>query len=157
ASLILLAAASRCAQGQTPAGDVPGLLMPSQIADARMLDSGSGYDVMYDNQILRIAAWDLAPPFQAQKRDAVGMTDEDYLRAVRPDLVKPDPVRPNVLRSPTDTAPTIQLPPEEPLEPSELLTLPMDAPLGFTGPSSIVPREGQTSSHFVPIEDRWRI
>ncbi len=33
----------------------------------------------------------------------------------------------------------------------------MDAPLGFTGPSSIVPREGQTSSHFVPIEDRWRI
>jgi hypothetical protein len=32
-----------------------------------------------------------------------------------------------------------------------------DAPLGFTGPSSILPSESQQSEHFVPIEDRWRI
>ncbi len=32
-----------------------------------------------------------------------------------------------------------------------------DAPLGFTGPSSILPSETQQSEHFVPIEDRWRI
>jgi hypothetical protein len=32
-----------------------------------------------------------------------------------------------------------------------------DAPLGFTGRSSVVPREEQTDPHFVPIEDRWRI
>lgn len=32
-----------------------------------------------------------------------------------------------------------------------------DAPSGFTGPSSIVPRESQESGHFVPKEDRWRL
>ncbi len=31
-----------------------------------------------------------------------------------------------------------------------------DPPLGYTGASSIIPA-GQESSHFVPIEDRWRI
>jgi hypothetical protein len=79
------------------------------------------------------------------------MTADDYLREVRPDLA-----RPNFLRSPTDNAQ-----PGIPMEPlggmTELLELPMDAPLGFTGPSSVAPSEGQTSSHFVPIEDRWRI
>ncbi|MFM7842649.1 MAG: hypothetical protein ACKPEY_00255 [Planctomycetota bacterium] len=34
---------------------------------------------------------------------------------------------------------------------------PVDPPLGFTGPSGILPRERATSSHFLPIEDRWRI
>jgi hypothetical protein len=33
----------------------------------------------------------------------------------------------------------------------------MDPPLGFTGKSSVEPTEYQESSHFVPIEDRWRI
>jgi hypothetical protein len=114
------------------------------------------------------------------------MTDIDYLRAVRPDLARsavaqPDPlqptalqptplqpsglqptafepeqVRPNYLRSPELPTPP-GLPPETPSEPEQLLDLPMEAPLGFTGPSSIVPREAQTSSHFVPMEDRWRI
>jgi hypothetical protein len=164
ASLILLAAVSRCALGAID-GAAPRLLMPWQIADARILDAAPGYDVVYDSCVIRVAAEFLEPPHRDplregegdRRRDGVGMTDEDYLRAVRPDLMKPDRVRPNVLRSPTDGAPEIQLPLEELLEPSELLTLPMDAPLGFTGPSSIVPREGQTSSHFVPIEDRWRI
>ena len=32
-----------------------------------------------------------------------------------------------------------------------------EAPLGYTGPSSIEPSEYQSSSHFIPIEDRWRI
>ncbi|MFM8282801.1 MAG: hypothetical protein ACKOCW_04505, partial [Planctomycetaceae bacterium] len=31
------------------------------------------------------------------------------------------------------------------------------APAGFTGPSSVIPEESQESSHFVPIEDRWRL
>jgi hypothetical protein len=39
----------------------------------------------------------------------------------------------------------------------ELLRLPADPPLGYTGPSSVLPREAQESSHFVPVEDRWRI
>ena len=82
---------------------------------------------------------------------AAEMTDDDYLREVRPDLV-----RPRYLRSPSQLMPP-GIPLEQPAEPYELLMLPMDAPLGYTGPSSVVPREGQTSSHFVPREDRWRI
>jgi hypothetical protein len=39
----------------------------------------------------------------------------------------------------------------------ELFRTPVDPPLGFTGPSSVVPSEAQTSPHFVPVEDRWRI
>ena len=31
------------------------------------------------------------------------------------------------------------------------------APAGFTGASSVEPSEEQESSHFVPVEDRWRI
>jgi hypothetical protein len=37
------------------------------------------------------------------------------------------------------------------------LLWPVDPPLGYAGPSGIAPREMQTSSHFVPMEDRWRI
>ena len=39
----------------------------------------------------------------------------------------------------------------------QLLRLPRAAPLGFTGRSGVQITEEQTSSHFVPIEDRWRI
>jgi hypothetical protein len=56
-------------------------------------------------------------------------------------------------------------PPAAPLEtarPSELATAmplqtPVDPPLGFTGPSSVLPSELQESDHFVPVEDRWRV
>jgi hypothetical protein len=37
------------------------------------------------------------------------------------------------------------------------LLWPVDSPLGYTGPSGILPREVQGNSHFVPMEDRWRI
>lgn len=37
------------------------------------------------------------------------------------------------------------------------LRWPIDPPPGYTGPSGIAPREEQQSSHFVPLEDRWRI
>jgi hypothetical protein len=38
-----------------------------------------------------------------------------------------------------------------------LLFLERDPPLGFSGPSGVLPTEYATSPHFVPIEDRWRI
>jgi hypothetical protein len=41
-------------------------------------------------------------------------------------------------------------------EDGPLLRPERDAPYGFTGPSGILPTEEQTSSHFVPQEDRWR-
>jgi hypothetical protein len=80
-----------------------------------------------------------------------------------------------------DTLPTLESPPVSVLDATEQLPLerplelpapqpkfkiqenpplaqPMfDAPLGFTGPSGILPREVQTDPHFVPVEDRWRI
>jgi len=38
-----------------------------------------------------------------------------------------------------------------------LLNWQLHAPLGYTGPSSVIPRESQSDSHFVPVEDRWRL
>src|SRR5262249_1108712 len=34
---------------------------------------------------------------------------------------------------------------------------PVDPPLGFTGPSGILPGEGPNLPDFIPIEDRWRV
>jgi hypothetical protein len=64
--------------------------------------------------------------------------------------------RPGVLRRPIDAPPEQEIP-EQLFQPSMLLELPMDPPIGFTGPSGVTPTEEQQSSHFVPIEDRWRI
>jgi hypothetical protein len=38
-----------------------------------------------------------------------------------------------------------------------LLSTPLQAPTGYSGPSSVRPREFQEDSHFVPLPDRWRI
>ncbi len=35
--------------------------------------------------------------------------------------------------------------------------VPAQYPYGFTGPTGVQPTERQTSSHFVPVEDRWRL
>jgi hypothetical protein len=67
----------------------------------------------------------------------------------------PDP-RPEVLRAPREPLlPPGEAPPARDSDGS-LLRYPQLAPSGFTGPSGILPREGQESSHFVPLEDRWR-
>jgi hypothetical protein len=34
---------------------------------------------------------------------------------------------------------------------------PVDPPLGYAGPSGVLPLEEQADPHFVPVEDRWRI
>ena len=54
-----------------------------------------------------------------------------------------EPVIPEVDQSPDDVA-------------FGLFLAEQEAPLGFTGPSGILPTEQQQNSHFVPIEDRWR-
>ena len=48
-------------------------------------------------------------------------------------------------------------PPPMALASDEMLTPEPDAPFGFTGPSGIIPNEEQTSPHFVPVHDRWRL
>lgn len=85
------------------------------------------------------------------------MADEDVFEDEP--LSASDDVRPPVLRRPfeptfPDTDPLLL--PEMPLEPETLLALPVEAPLGFTGRSSVMPTEDQESSHFVPMPDRWR-
>lgn len=67
------------------------------------------------------------------------------------------PPRPLVLDRPLDAKPRAEA--ALPAAPSAdtLLQTKMDPPLGFTGPSSVRPSETQESSHFVPVEDRWRL
>ena len=68
-----------------------------------------------------------------------------------------DDQRPDVLRSPfPPSVEADEFTPRVPGTPGITQT-PFEAPLGFTGPSSILPGESQESEHFVPIEDRWRI
>jgi hypothetical protein len=62
----------------------------------------------------------------------------------------PAQVEPPVLRAPEDSLAPIETD-------NALLQHPFDPPLGFAGDSSVLPLEVQTDSHFVPVEDRWRI
>jgi hypothetical protein len=58
---------------------------------------------------------------------------------------------------PTELPP--ELPPREP-PPAEVAAEfreTLDVPLGFSGRSSVAPREGPSSLEFTPMEDRWRI
>lgn len=75
-----------------------------------------------------------------------------------PDLFpadEPEDISPNILRLPRETA-----------DPEDRAgTPPTDAwlqfeqlpPLGYAGPSSVLPSEYQEDQHFIPMEDRWRI
>jgi hypothetical protein len=61
-----------------------------------------------------------------------------------------------VAQFPEPAAPAT-LPSDVPLDfPADFQT-PFDAPLGFAGPSGILPRDVQSDPRFIPIEDRWRI
>ena len=69
------------------------------------------------------------------------------------------PDRTNIIRPPVLQPPLEDFVPlPEYLEPTdELFQWPTDAPLGFTGRSGILPRDGPENSDFIPMEDRWRI
>jgi hypothetical protein len=59
------------------------------------------------------------------------------------------------LRPPAEPAPVE--PPTPPALPEPLLQTERDPPLGFAGPSGVLSQELQQDSHFVPMEDRWRL
>jgi hypothetical protein len=65
----------------------------------------------------------------------------------------PEEIRPHLLQPPMQDFVPIA---EEPLIFDPMWQYPTDPPLGYTGPSSVLPSEGQQTSHFVPMEDRWR-
>jgi hypothetical protein len=71
-------------------------------------------------------------------------------------LPSTDQPRPSFLNRPVETSPS----PPQPAEAADLppyLRTAVDPPLGFAGASGILPTATQESSHFVPIEDRWRL
>lgn len=72
-----------------------------------------------------------------------------------PIVQRPGP-GPSVLRDPLPDQDFIPLP-EFDQQPDPILQWPVDPPAGYTGPSGISPRDEQENSHFVPMEDRWRI
>lgn len=67
------------------------------------------------------------------------------------------PTRPEVLRSPEEAPLGVESATPQDIQFEPLFRTPVDPPLGFTSHSSVLPRETQTSSDFVPVEDRWRI
>lgn len=83
--------------------------------------------------------------FPAVQFDETNLFDQDppteqpeVLRPAVPRETGPDEFDPRYSEAPPKVAPEF------------------DPPLGFTGPSSVLPSETQQSEHFVPIEDRWR-
>jgi hypothetical protein len=78
----------------------------------------------------------------------------DPLRRLSPSIV-PESGTFDPLKRPIETPPpeTTSAPAVDP----GLLLTPVDPPLGFAGPSGVRPSEGQQNSHFVPVEDRWRV
>ena len=102
----------------------------------------------------------------ALARGSVGAEPTAALPPASPTAVNPpappSPARPGsrVLDRPIEAVP----PPPGPPPPvptgtgtGRFFRTPADPPAGYTGRSSIVPSEGQTDPHFLPVEDRWRI
>ena len=96
-----------------------------------------------DNNLLDHLAVDTAAHFAQQ--------DTNQTAA---DPFKDDPIRPRFLEPPLQDFVPIA---EESQIVDPMWRYPNDAPLGFTGPSSVLPSEGQETSHFLPVEDRWRL
>ena len=79
------------------------------------------------------------------------------LKATLGDLIQEFGIRPPVLRDPTELAEELPSP-HAPVDfTSSMLRLKGEAPYGFTGPSGVLPTHFQSSSHFIPAEDRWRL
>ncbi|HEX8198880.1 MAG TPA: hypothetical protein VF590_00190 [Isosphaeraceae bacterium] len=144
---------------------IPPPVLPASLAEA------PGRDEAIPPPVLR-ASLEEAPdrdevipppvlPAEVEDAPARGLPDID---AMVPPLEtdSTEGPRPNPLRRPVET-PLRPEPPGPDPEPrpfprfGRFLRWPFDPPNGYTGPSSILPRERQSSDDFIPIEDRWRI
>jgi hypothetical protein len=84
-------------------------------------------------------------PIQSQSAQAPARADQTI-----------ETIQPGVLRRPITSPPEPALP-ELFDSPETFFRQDEFPPIGYTGPSGVLPTETQESSHFVPIEDRWRI
>lgn len=77
--------------------------------------------------------------------------------ALSPGALSPGGIMPEVLRDPAEAV--NRLPAPEPLVDlhTPFFQLPCEGPHGYSGRSGVAPRELQTTSQFVPVEDRWRL
>jgi hypothetical protein len=76
----------------------------------------------------------------------------------QPNLNAPPPApNPPVLRPPTELPQPWDDSPLDEIQFGPFLSTPMPPPLGYAGPSGVLPSEGQESNDFIPIEDRWRL
>lgn len=105
-----------------------------------------------------------AQPIAAYDSTSHGVDRTSYYATVSDELPPPAEtiipgdrdVRPDVLRPRPPTMPQEELPAGE-LDFEPLLDWGTDTPLGYSGRSSVIPSEVQTNSHFVPVEDLWRL
>ncbi len=71
----------------------------------------------------------------------------------------PDGPRPPALSRPLEPDSSISVPPlTDYFQPDgPPFRTPLFPPIGYTGPSGVMPSEGQETADFVPMEDRWRV
>ncbi len=74
-----------------------------------------------------------------------------------PSQASSETIRPEILDRPIDAEPDLLAEAPQARVGQGFFSFEREAPLGFTGPSSVCPTEFQQSDHFIPIADRWRI
>jgi hypothetical protein len=114
----------------------PGVELPDQVLETRV-----------DASVLQ--ASDESPLDPPSEKSSLA----ERMHDIRPE----DDLRPKVLRSADEVADRMPG-----IAPGEDHRFPLfrsnhDYPYGFTGPSGVLPTEVQTSGHFIPVEDRWRL
>jgi hypothetical protein len=138
----------------------PELLSPDAIANAQPIGKHFAHSA---DRLHAMASGHWQPHLDVPPESITTYRDELVKHAAAwsqvtdaPDAIVDEPRRfgPPVLEAPLpDFVPM----PELAEEPEFMLRWPVDPPLGYSGPSGILPRDAQESSHFVPMEDRWRI
>ncbi|MCA8998893.1 MAG: HEAT repeat domain-containing protein [Planctomycetaceae bacterium] len=83
--------------------------------------------------------------FQTES-DSTSNAESETSSSLRPEVLQRPLIEPN------DVFPDPSF--EEPDD--YLLAYPVEAPLGYSGPSGVLPEDYQKDGHFVPMEDRWR-
>ncbi len=104
----------------------------------------------------------IAPRFPEPESEFIKMGDNGLSTAARSSFIQENDepsnrIRPEILDRSIDAAADLAFEPPIVRSGQGFFSYPRETPLGYMGPSSVLPSEFQQSDHFVPIEDRWRI